>query len=391
MLVALSARAIPEERLRRIPVLISVFTGVLSSGCWKTELISLPQDRIPLSPLAGGPADWVVETFELDIQCPNGELSQFYLVYPESADLRDDPLAESMPLAVVYHSGAFDYVFAPSPEDPLAGATHQSNTRLNDAWAVRRVFITMGMYPTEDEAVEFHTGALVGALATNDIAMLFPSNCWGDAWHNRSALAENDYTADLFFRNGRTAAEFAWRHATEAFPPARPLELPISVDDSRVYAVGLGDGGRGVSELLSAMNDDPTFQVLPNAVVVDSLPDDLRAYYDAPALYNETIIGLNRIFPDGRDSTTKGSLGFLPNAAFPSRVGYLYSTGDTTIPAASHAAALAKMPGAVSDLWVYQAITQSHVLSAGSSELAWQISQFLVGGSASVDPAYISP
>lgn len=374
-------------------IVVSIGTSLIASACWKTDLVSLPEDRVPLSPEAGAPQDWVVETFELDIQCPNGENSKFYLAYPESADitgLAEDEVAETIPLAVIYHSGAFDYVFAPSPEDPLAGATLQVESRLNDEWAIRRVFVTMGMYPNDDADVEFHTGALAGALATNGIAMLLPSNCWGDAWHNRSALAENDYSSDLFFRNGRTAAEFAWRHATEAFPPSSPLDLPIAVDLDHVYAIGLGDGGRGVSELLSAMDEDPSFEVTPAAVVVDSLPDDLRAYYEAPALYNETIIGLNRLFPDGGDSTTTGSFGFLRNVAFPPRVGYLYSTGDSTIPASSHNAALAKLPGSGTDLWVYQAITQAHVLTAGSNELAWQVSQFLVGGSDNVDPAYIS-
>jgi hypothetical protein len=364
----------------------------LVAGCWKTELEELSADRVAFSPAAGFVDDWVVEAFELDIECPDGENSRFYLVYPEASDLRVDDLAAPLPLALVLHSGSFDYIKTPNPGDPLIGESLQPNVRLDAAWAIQRVFVTLGMYPNDDD-VEFHSGALPTALAEAGIAMLMPANCWGDMWHNRSAVADNAYEQDLFFRNGRTAAEFAWRHATEVFPEGRPLDLPINVDLDRVYAIGLGEGGRGVTELLTSMVTDNTFATYPAAVVIDSTADDLRPYYNSPAIYAEIITGLDRIFPDGPESTQRGSLGLLarenPNA-LPSRIAYLYSSGDTLLPPDSHGG-LSDVAAAISaeELWVYQAITPTHVLTNGYPELSDQVAAFLEGGRAAVDTTFI--
>jgi hypothetical protein len=306
-----------------------------------------------------------------------------------------------MPLAVMFHSGTFDYVFLPRADAPTSGQTYQeslreSNTnRLTSEWAITQVFTTLGLYPNYNTN-EVHAGSLPAALAEKGIAMLLPANCWGDNWHNRSSLAENNFAADFFFRNGRTAAEFAYLHATSSFPPGNPLELPIDVDLDRVYLVGLGEGSRAVSELLSLRENtgesSAPFSYDPAAVFMDSAIDDLRPYYDNNGPTNYPIIrsGLNRIFPGGQGTVMPGSLAWTPLNNIPDRIGFLYSANDSYIPEGANELALLRLEErAPSDGWVFESVEPARILSNADALLAKSIADFLVEGVGAVDPAYI--
>jgi hypothetical protein len=336
-----------------VRVVLGLFPLALA-GCFDTTLATLPQGIVEFVPASGGPAGWVVETNEMDasITCPDGQIAQWLAVYPEGA-------TAPMPVAVVLHSGAFDYLTGASPTDPLSGTSFQPEPRLNRDWAVRRVFFTLGMYDEVD--VETSTGTLAAALANHGVAMLLPVDCWGDWWHNEAGTADNAFVDDHFYRNGRFMADFTWRLAAEpGFASANRIALPFT-PDGQVYAVGLGEGGRGVGELIVA-------GATPTAAIVDSSTDDLRPYYEQPDLYQPVIDGLNRIFPGGANDTITAS---LANASPLPPIVYVYSSLDAQIPVGSHDPALARLGGR-DDATIIDAAVQKHVLLNDDAALADQ-------------------
>ena len=293
---------------------------------------------------------------DMQIDCPDKEQSKFYFVYPIEAETS----GLAVPAAVVYGSGAFDFVFAPSASDPLAGTHFSSPSRLDHAWAVRNVFTTLGMLPDEIKGEDF-TGVLPIALAEEGVAMLFPANCWGDMWHNRGGQAGNDFPSDLFNRDGRTAAEWGFQILSDPlFAAGLRIELPIVIDSNEIYAIGLGEGGRAVTELLSIdSNDDGVADYMPSGALIDSTPDDLGIYFEDPSSYGNRIAGLKRIFPDGNVST-----GSLATATLPERFGYLYAMEDPEVPQTTHIPAMDLLLGDPTK-WVYVDSAARHVLLNG--------------------------
>ncbi|MBT3218214.1 MAG: hypothetical protein HN348_03915 [Proteobacteria bacterium] len=354
--------------------------STLLGGCWNTDTAALSNDTVDFDPHAAEIDGWVVEGIDVNLECPDGKNAVFYIVYP--SDVPDSPQAA----AVVYHSGSFDFVTGPTAEDPTAGAHYQDqDSRLGTSWAIHRVFVTLGMYPNDDP-YERHEGSLPYALADAGVPMLFPINCWGDYWHNRAGVVENDFTGDLFYRNGRVAAEWGYRLlAEESFGITQRIELPITVDPTKIYAVGLGEGARAIGELITIDDNlDGTPDFMPAAIAVDSVIDDLRVFYDNEAIYSETVQGLNRIFVDGKDATQEGSLGSAP--VLPNRTAYIYSSVDTLIPVGAHDQIIARL-SAMPDAWVHDATLQRHVLLNGAEEvtLAKQVVEYLTSGTGPTD------
>ena len=388
---------------------------LLLAGCWRVQLPELPQDQRAFDPAVGAPADWWVFSFETTLTCPGGEPARFHLLYPGFADRREVEDAPAIPIALVFHSGAFDYVASPTAGDPTAGASFQTtygnDKRLTLDWSAERIFASLGLYPNYDRS-ELHAGTLPAALATINVATLWPGNCWGDIWHNRTSLAQNNYEGVLFFRDGRTAAEFAYLHATTSFPPGNPVELPIRVDTERVFAVGLGDGVRAVSELLALRDDSGPNVVFPYtfaAAVLDSPIDDLTVYADASTDEFQAIhAGLNRIFPDGGRNLAAPSA--IPPRNLPDRLGILVSANDTRIPLGANDALLATDdPGSTGrfgpssgviaapgrdnagdtrsvGVWIHRNVEPRHVLSNADVDLAKAVADFFSGGLDEVDP-----
>ncbi len=303
------------------------------SGCWQLDPAEVPLGAVDFAPEGqDAPDGWRVLAMDMQIDCPDGEEAKFYFVYPVEAETT----GLAVPAAVVYGAGAFDFVFAPTTEEPLAGTHYATPSRLDHAWAVRNVFTTLGMLPDEIEN-ENQTGALPIALAEQGVAMLFPANCWGDMWHNRGGLRDNDFPADFFSREGRTVAE--WGYQVLADPnvaAALQIELPIAIDATEVYAIGLGDGGRAVTELLSVdANKDGIADYSPAGALVDSTADDLSIFFRDPSRYGNRVAGLNRIFPYGNVSD-----GSLATATLPERFGYLYAMDDAEVPQFAHVQAM---------------------------------------------------
>lgn len=377
----------------------TVLSALLLSGCWKTDVAVLSEDTVPFNAEVGTPEGWSVSRFDMELLCPDGEPARFYLVYPDAAvPPPGEAPTVAMPLALVFHSGAFDFVFAPEAGDPISGTSYQErldgSRRLTSDWSFTRLFTTLGQYPNYD-AVELHVGALPAALAEKGIAMLLPSNCWGDTWHNRSSLADNNWEADLFARDGRTAAEFAFLHATSEFPPSNPVKLPIAIDLDQIFLVGLGEGSRAVTELLTVRITEEGRTLYPYrdiaGAVLDSPIDDLSVFWDDDSEAFQTIrSGLTRLFPGGVGTVADGSLAALPPASFPDRLGLLYSANDTRIPTGALDAALARMAAeSGADLWVHESIQPQHVLSNADVVLAKAVADFLAEGVSALDPGLV--
>ncbi|RME24903.1 MAG: hypothetical protein D6798_10135 [Deltaproteobacteria bacterium] len=262
-------------------------------GCFK------PYDELPVLDFAEVPfdnglvdsADARVRTFSTGLPCPDGSRARFHLVY--RADV-----TEPVPVAVVLHSGAFDYVLNPEapPDDPIHGATWRAESRLRQDWADEMVWDTLGMYPEPVEPAEDNQGALPAALVDAGVAQLHPGNCWGDLWHNEEGYQDNDFAYENMARNGRT---FAWWMIRilfeEGFAETQGIALPIT-PSGELFLAGLGEGGRGVVELLTHDGMPPV-----TGVLLDSSPDLLSPYLDPIAELTYEAEGIRRLWPREQD------------------------------------------------------------------------------------------
>jgi len=262
-------------------------------GCFKPyeELPVLDFDEVPFDNGLVESADARVRTFSTGLPCPDGARARFHLVY------RADTTAP-VPVALVFHSGAFDYVLNPDArqDDPIYGATWRADSRLDRDWADKMVWETLGMYPEVVEPAEDNQGALPAALVDAGIAQLYPGNCWGDLWHDEEGYQDNDFSYENMARNGRT---FAWWMVRilfeEGFAESQGIELPIALSGD-LYLAGLGDGGRGAVELLTHDGLPPV-----SGILLDSTPDIMSPYLDPIAELTHEAEGIRRIWPEELD------------------------------------------------------------------------------------------
>jgi hypothetical protein len=366
------------------------------TACWKLDLPEVPPDRIAFTPDVGAPKGWFVESFEMELDCPDGQAARFYLVYPDAARRRFDASGleigapPALPIAIVFHSGAIDYAFTPDPADPSGSPTWQESRgvgpRLDLDWASERIFTSLGLYPNFD-GTERLAGTLPAALAEKGIAQLWPTNCWGDDWHDRTSVVQNQYEADLFFRDGRTAAEFAWRYALESFPPGNPVQLPIRVDPDNVYLIGLGDGSRAVGELLSVPRPEGGFQYTATGVVLDAPIDDWSVLTSAGNLDVAELdpyrVWGSRVFTGA--SVNSGAFSRIPQVQVNAlqRIGILLTQDDANLPAGANLALrnrfvpLDRTP--TDAVWIEDSPELDRPLSNADPLLAKQVADFLGG------------
>lgn len=343
------------------------------AACWKTEFAALPSGALDFLPAAGGPEGWQVSTFPSDLSCPDDSDPDYVFVHPQG-----EATAGPMPVAVVFHSGAFDFVLAPVSTDPLTGAHFAEPGRLDAEFSTRQIFATLGMTP-DPTGTEVHDGSLVAGLAERGVATLFAPNCWGDLWHNARTATPNAFTSDYFFREGRTAAEWSFRMAADPlFRTLLDVEFPVTTDPSRVYAIGLGEGARAVGELLVVDIDrDGDADLRPTAILVDSPSDDLGVIFQDPTDFGNAINGLLRIFPQAE---VDADVGALWSSSLPSAVGLVYAPEDEAIPPGANAPlleVLANHPGA----WIRAVDGSGHIWLDGADSaltdeaLDWLVAQ----------------
>ncbi len=269
--------------------------------------------------------DLVLQPFHYaGLTCPDGSPATFYAVYPETLDT-------AAPIVVFFHSGAFDYVKARAdgvvPAFDSSEAVHYAaQDRFSSEWAANKVFETLGLLDGLDEdqlePTETNLGILPAKLADAGTFTMYPANCWGDLWHNESGPRNNDWELDGgVHRNGRY---LAWVMTAIANPTPEVAtqtrtdlgldNLPISLDASGIYIVGLGEGGRAAAELRirDLLNDVPDQNATPiKGIVVDSTMDVFTkiAKSDTESeTFHAINDGLARIYPDHEDDDGDGKI-----------------------------------------------------------------------------------
>lgn len=344
-----------------------------------------------------------IRTVTTTLRCPDGQDARFYVVYQPDVE-------GPVPMALGFHPGAFDYVIDPYAESTSAlfGATWRSSSRMNRDWADLAVWASLGMYPGDFLEGEVHEGALPAALINEGVAQLWPANCWGDLWHNEEGFQENDFAREGLTRNGRTLAWWMLRYAYEPdFAASQGVELPFEASDE-LYLVGLGEGGRAVTELL-------LHEGLPrvSGALVDSAPDTLSAYFDPTNELDAEAEGLRRLWPTeeqqrsiddwsllslsrsslapplATDTDTDidtdidtGSVSGLDGAGafrLPEHLAFVWSAADPRQPLAtmqSTAEALSDRPEA----WVLDRRERAHVFSNVDAALAQELVHYLRTG-----------
>ena len=302
-----------------------VSVSIILSACW-TSYQPIEFEQVPFQNEHVLSEQGIVTTYELNLQCPDGDNARFYTVH--------DPSIEGpVPIALVLHSSAFDYVHDPVSTSPLAGthyaARHEETHRLERDWGVMKVWETLGMHP-QVETVEQNTGTLPAALLDAGVAAFYPINCWGDLWHNTEEYT-NDLASDFFPRWGGTFASWMARLVEDTdFATLQNISFDFEHQEGGIHLIGLGDGARGVVSILKA-SQSPTLA----SVFVDSPVDDLSLWADESTFEDEAD-GLKRIFnytttpPDWNAWTLKALInqGFADGA----RVGMAFSKADPRIP-----------------------------------------------------------
>lgn len=353
-----------------IPVLLTFF-GCFSNYWWKDldEMNSLDPSEVPFRVEGLQATDAYVTSFDAGINCPDGEPATFFVVYREGQ-------TEQNPVALVFHSGAFDYVLEPDEEQPLAGEHYYLDSRLMRSWSVSKTWETLGqLYPRSLDDAEQNLGALPAALTDAGVVQIYPGNCWGDLWHNDPGVVDND-AIDGFDRAGRALALDMADLLFNANTAANlGFDLPVTLDTSQLYLVGLGDGGRAVTELLLSDQLPPIAGAL-----IDSSPDDLSAYVADQDAFPAEVEGLSRIFGEsGLADLSAYSLSNVPEGDLPGNLAYIWSSQDPRIPLAS-ASASAAMLEASGAAWVYDTGARAHVATNADVSFARDVVDYLMTG-----------
>lgn len=364
---------------RPAPRLAPLLAGLLLGGCFK------PYDDLPEldfteiryeNPLLVSD-DAVVTAFDTDLVCPDGQPARLIAVY------RTD-LTGPQPVAIVLHSGAFDTLIPqegpegqPAP-DPL---TFRAQSRLTRPWSIAKVWETLGISSREIDGSEVNLGALPAALTDAGVIQLYPANCWGDLWHGRATPDNGEEPPeaddDTLQRDGLTLAWWSVRFLTEGnFAAQQGFSIP-EADPSQLFLVGLGEGGRGVGELLNIGNMPPV-----EGVLVDSSPDRLEPWLADPLAWPDEVAALADIY--GSTDPAVVDAGSLYNLAkdgrLDARAGFVWSRIDPQVPAAAAQPTADTLEAETAGAWVWDLATPTHIQLNGDSALAGPAAEWLLTG-----------
>lgn len=300
-----------------------------------------------------------VYIYDSPLICPDGNPASFFFIKPQS----ETPT----PIAVVFHSGALDY-------DDLVEAeeTYRATGRLRSEWASSRVWETLNLSRKTLDTAVTDLGYLPTALANAGVAQLYPTNCWGDLWHNSLDTQSNDGISEGYDRRGLDMAQFMLNLQSDV-TLAEELGLQTvqdNLDNTQNIWIGLGSGGQAIIELLNQGNTAPT------AIVFDSSPSDWSVYNDDDFEFEQTA--LERIF-----GATNPSDFNLDSVNVPERSAWIWSNGDSQHPIAtleSGAESIESIGG-----WVVDTNSIGHVFVNRDWNLAEQTVQYALTGSAQVD------
>jgi len=317
--------------------------------------------------------DAVILNAETAVVCPDGEFARSFVAYRES-------LEGPAPAALLLHAGAFDYVITPDETDVLSGTTYRSTSRLTAQWGVEKAWETLGLSLNPVDPVENAKGTLPAALVDAGYVVLMPSNCWGDLWHAEQGVESSDLSAEGFIRNGRLMAQGV---VDAIFEPASAdtlgLRVPVEINLDEVHLVGLGDGARGITELLNHENNaDRVFR----SVVVDSTPDLLEGWASASGWDGDFAAGLKLIY--GSEPATVDATDSLAVVAaegrLPERSAFLWSSLDPNVPQAAVVPTALSLTELGLGTVVLDTAVAAHVWSNQNADLALDVVAFMTDG-----------
>jgi hypothetical protein len=244
-------------------------TGLTTSACFTEQPDA--EYVLEVSPFANPYIDREAATLRIVLlpgyECPDERPARAYFIEPVG-------VPGPRPLGLLLHGGNFDYVELGLNANHFAG-----ENRLAAGWANVEAEKTLGLLePSTDLDVE---GAWAGALLDAGFSIMAPANCWGDLWHG---TGDGDWGLEGFLRQGAYFVDAALTWAQER----------EDIDAARTIAIGLGEGGRAVTEL--ALGVVGSTSVPPAAVVVDSSPDWLAGLVTSPAQNRGWIEGLERLY-----------------------------------------------------------------------------------------------
>jgi hypothetical protein len=253
------------SRIRLVLIVLSLSLPIVVAGCWiESELGETQVGGIDfVTPHVARGAAKLQILAATGYTCPDGEDAQIYLATPTES-------TGPYPIALLFHSRALDYV-------DIAGEHYASKNRLTASWAIEQARRSLGL-ATESGDPSLGEGAWAAALLEAGFAVAAPTNCWGDLWHGRG---RNSIANEGFMRLGASLADDTSRIAADN----------ADIDEDFAIAVGLGEGGRAITELALA-------EVPLRAVVVDSSPDLLGPLLDQPMINSAYIVGLSHIYND---------------------------------------------------------------------------------------------
>ncbi len=303
--------------------------------------------------------DVEVRIYDSPLLCPDGLPASFFLVRPISE--------EPVPVAVVFHSGAMWH--QRTVEDP---STFRASGRLLSEWASSRVWETLNLSRKTLDTAVTDLGYLPTALANQGIAQIYPTNCWGDLWHNGLEVRPNDASVEGFSRQGLDMAQFAIDILTDTTLAEETgfIDVQAELDTTGYDLIGLGTGGQAIVALLAQ-------GATPNTVVFDSTPATFEPYFNGDFPTEQE--SLTRIFGSADVSAATLDVNVLP-----STVGWIWSNGDTQHPIDSIE------PGAdsvseLTDSWVVDQNSIGHVFSNRDFDLAQAATTFLTTGAPPVE------
>ena len=385
--------------------MIALFSVALF-GCYKDfqDLAEIDLKDIPFENPDLQSDGALVSTFTADLECPDGKPATFFAVYP----------AHSTPskIAVVFHSGAFDY------QDFTNEIGFHSPSRMEQQWAKEKVWETLGMSIDTIDPAEENTGALATALLDANVVQLYPANCWGDLWHNQADETDNNYELESFNRSGRTFAYWMTELIQNPnFPGVKDFQISQPFDVNEVYWIGLGNGSRAIAELLHRGVTPP------KGILLDSPAGDLQPYRDHPEDFVEHNKALDRIFvescllgvtqedPEFReecydselDTDGTGATNLTGTTAIEnlsdyalsntdggvSRLAILWSDGDSQLPQASLEDALLLDDTWAESTWVLNTSESGHIFSNRDINASRQIVTYLLDGIEPTEPLFV--
>ena len=296
-----------------------------------------------------------VERFSTDLTCPDNQIAEIFMLRPElpttvsESDTNENESNETetetetalAQLAIIFPPNSFSKAIQAQAEEqnnvedtglaetPSSSISTELQVSLTQARANARVWQLLNIGDQALETGVNDQGTLIAMLANAGVAMLIPTNCWGDLWYNAPDTNPNAVSEEII-RQGRSMARLA-----VALPGELVTQEALgvqdhfaSIDSTNVHWIGLGDGGRAPIELMldgSAPSGGLAF---------DSTPADWTSYVSSSAHEDTTEL----LMAMTNSSTPESLAVSLPSmsmngvSSFPDKTAWIWSNGDSFVP-----------------------------------------------------------